>query len=178
MSNGDGPAKRHLSVDWFHRISPYKSHKAFRPPPVPVRPDPGVHGRAPVTEGAADTCAETPDAISAAKAAGSGWLAGNPKDYDRTLILPVAPLGEQSDILVKAREEFAPLTTAITHPERKIALLREYRTRLVADVVTGKLDVRPAARHLPAEPLAPGPSPVADSLDDVGDLEETPTEDI
>jgi len=33
MSNGDGPAKRHLSVDRFHRISPYKSHKAFRPPP-------------------------------------------------------------------------------------------------------------------------------------------------
>ena len=46
MSNGDGPAKRHLSVDRFHRISPYKSHKKFRPPPVPVRPDPGAHGRA------------------------------------------------------------------------------------------------------------------------------------
>jgi hypothetical protein len=32
---------------------------------------------------------------------------------------------------------------------------------LVADVATGKLDVRPAARHLPAEPLAPesGPDP-------------------
>ena len=46
MSNGDGPGKRHLSVDRFHRISPYKSHKAFRPPPVPVRPDPGAHGHA------------------------------------------------------------------------------------------------------------------------------------
>src|ERR1035441_10011901 len=44
----------------------------------------GTDGLAPVTEGAADTWAETPDAISAAKAAGSGWLAGNPKDYDRT----------------------------------------------------------------------------------------------
>jgi len=31
-------------------------------------------------------------------------------------------------------------------------LLREYRTRLVADVVTGKLDVRAAAAKLPVEP--------------------------
>ena len=29
----------------------------------------------------------------------------------------------------------------------------------MADVVTGKLDVRPAARHLPAEPLSPNLSP-------------------
>ena len=36
-----------------------------------------------------------------------------------------------------------------------IELVREYRTRLVTDVVTGKLDVRPAARDLPSEPLAP-----------------------
>ena len=30
-------------------------------------------------------------------------------------------------------------------------LLREYRTRLIADVVTGKLDVREAAARLPQE---------------------------
>ena len=36
--------------------------------------------------------AETPDAISAQKAAGSGWLAGNPKDYDRTYALDVPQL--------------------------------------------------------------------------------------
>jgi len=35
--------------------------------------------------------------------------------------------------------------------EREIELLREYRTRLVADVVTGKLDVREAAARLPEE---------------------------
>ena len=33
--------------------------------------------------------------------------------------------------------------------EREITLLREYRTRLVADVVTGKLDVREATERLP-----------------------------
>jgi type I restriction enzyme S subunit len=34
---------------------------------------------------------------------------------------------------------------------REIELFREYRTRLVADVVTGKLDVREAAARLPDE---------------------------
>jgi type I restriction enzyme S subunit len=33
--------------------------------------------------------------------------------------------------------------------EREIALMQEYRTRLTADVVTGKLDVRSAAVQLP-----------------------------
>ena len=61
-------------------------------------------------------------------------------------------------------------------PGREIELLREYRTRLVADVVTGKLDVRPAARQLSAESLALEPAPVADSLDETGDLGETQTE--
>ena len=35
--------------------------------------------------------------------------------------------------------------------KREISLLREYRTRLIADVVTGKLDVREAAANLPEE---------------------------
>jgi type I restriction enzyme S subunit len=34
---------------------------------------------------------------------------------------------------------------------REVDLLREYRTRLIADVVTGKLDVREAAARLPGE---------------------------
>ena len=35
-----------------------------------------------------------------------------------------------------------PGETAIARALREIELLREYRTRLIADVVTGKLDVR------------------------------------
>ena len=35
--------------------------------------------------------------------------------------------------------------------DREVALLHEYRTRLIADVVTGKLDVREAAAELPEE---------------------------
>ena len=43
------------------------------------------------------------------------------------------------------------IDSAIERARRQITLLREYRTRLVADVVTGKLDVRGAAMCLPSE---------------------------
>ena len=41
------------------------------------------------------------------------------------------------------------MDAAIARARRQIELLEEYRTRLVADVVTGKLDVRVAAVQLP-----------------------------
>ena len=49
----------------------------------------GADGFAPSAEGAV---AETPDALMAAKAGGAGWLAGNPKDYDRTHALDLMQL--------------------------------------------------------------------------------------
>jgi type I restriction enzyme, S subunit len=49
---------------------------------------------------------------------------------------------------------------------REIDILREYQARLVADVVTGRLDVRKAAAHLPDDIDLPEP------FDDV-DPEET-----
>ena len=75
--------------------------------------------------------------------------------------LPVAfpSCDEQQAILSVTARQIQPLETAITHLDWEIELLREYRTRLVADVVTGKLDVRPAARHLPAEPVEPAIAP-------------------
>ena len=45
-----------------------------------------------LTSGDASMLAETPDALAAAKAAGSGWLAGHPKDYDRAYALDVPQL--------------------------------------------------------------------------------------
>ncbi|MGB7510941.1 MAG: NADAR domain-containing protein [Pelodictyon phaeoclathratiforme] len=58
---------------------------------------------------------------------------------------------EQRDIISAIKDQSAPITTAISRFEREIELLREYRTRLVADVVTGKLDVRDVAVRLPDE---------------------------
>ena len=39
---------------------------------------------------------------------------------------------------------------ALSRAQHEVSLLKEYRTRLIADVVTGKLDVREAALRLPA----------------------------
>lgn len=43
------------------------------------------------------------------------------------------------------------IVAAVDRARREVDLLREYRTRLIADVVTGKLDVREAASKLPDE---------------------------
>lgn len=65
--------------------------------------------------------------------------------------LPViwCPVDEQRAIVDYIDREWRPLDTAISRAEREIELLREYQTRLTADVVTGKLDVRTAAATLP-----------------------------
>jgi len=68
--------------------------------------------------------------------------------------IPVAvppTIAEQVSIRDGLNREVSPIDAAISRLNREIDLLREYRTRLVADVVTGKLDVREAALHLPDE---------------------------
>ena len=63
--------------------------------------------------------------------------------------IALPPINEQRAISKHIRASSVGFEAAITRLEREISLLREYRTRLVADVVTGKLDVRPAVRQLP-----------------------------
>jgi len=65
--------------------------------------------------------------------------------------VPVPPLPEQSAIAHFLEEAFCSIALATETAQKEIALLREYRTRLIADVVTGKLDVREAAANLPEE---------------------------
>ena len=61
----------------------------------------------------------------------------------------VPPYAEQGRLVEALETEIAMVTTAIARTEREIALMQEYRTRLTADIVTGKLDVREAAAKLP-----------------------------
>ena len=61
------------------------------------------------------------------------------------------PRAEQREILTGLAGELSGVNTAMSRLEGEIEFLREYRTRLVADVVTGKLDVREAATRLPDE---------------------------
>lgn len=107
------------------------------------------------------------------------WISGaaQPKltqDRLMSISIAVAPPEEQVTIVKQTSEQTRPLLTAISRLEREIELLREYRTRLVADVVTGKLDVREAAARLPDE--AP-PDTVEDAAD-LGDEIESEVEGI
>lgn len=68
-----------------------------------------------------------------------------------TICLPAPPFGEQQHIMTAIARATLGQDNAISRLEREITLLREYRTRVVADVVTGKLDVREAAARLPDE---------------------------
>ena len=65
--------------------------------------------------------------------------------------LPIPSLSEQTAIDRYLDENSANIETAITSMRRQIELFQEYRTRLVSDVVTGKLDVREAAANLPKD---------------------------
>ncbi|TWT45036.1 Type-1 restriction enzyme EcoKI specificity protein [Phycisphaerae bacterium RAS1] len=55
---------------------------------------------------------------------------------------PMPPIEEQHELVRAMSAHFANADRAIADAERGIALVREYRTRLIADVVTGKIDVR------------------------------------
>jgi type I restriction enzyme S subunit len=63
----------------------------------------------------------------------------------------VPPHEEQKSIGAYLEKIVADSDAAVSRVRRELALVREYRTRLVADVVTGKLDVRAAAARLPED---------------------------
>lgn len=65
------------------------------------------------------------------------------------LRLPSPPEAEQAEILDLISEETRTADEAIRRLADEIDLLREFRTRLTADVVTGQVDVREIASTLP-----------------------------
>ncbi len=88
--------------------------------------------------------------------------------------LPLPPtLAEQLAIVGWLKGQLETFNTAIARTEREIALMQEYRTRLTADIVTGKLDVREAAAKLPNLPEDAASEPVPNEP-----LEEIETEEI
>jgi type I restriction enzyme S subunit len=73
----------------------------------------------------------------------------------RQLCFALPPAAEQRRIVDWLSEQISAVKAASYHAEEEISLLREYRTRLIADVVTGKLDVRETAARLPDESEEP-----------------------
>jgi type I restriction enzyme S subunit len=86
--------------------------------------------------------------------------------------LPVPPIDEQVEIMSAINVETSALNTAIARTEREIALMQEYRTRLTADIVTGKLDVREVAAKLPDLTVDVATTPVVDEIAEEVEMEE------
>ncbi|ALQ30845.1 hypothetical protein ATC04_09915 [Arthrobacter sp. YC-RL1] len=77
----------------------------------------------------------------------------------------VPELAEQQRVVAEIEEVSRESNEVIAKTQREISLLQEFRTRLVADVVTGQVDVRAFAATLPDAP------DVIDELDTILDDE-------
>ena len=82
--------------------------------------------------------------------------------------IPMPPLMDQQRAASAVEAELHEIDTVVSRVQQEIALLREFRTRLVADVVMGQVDVRAVAAMLPDAP-EPVDDLAADSNDDVAD---------
>jgi len=87
------------------------------------------------------------------------------------------PADEQREILEHIQEKSAEIDQAITRAQREIELMREYRTRLISDVVTGQVDVRgievPEVAEDELLALEEDAAESDDVIDDEGDMDET-----
>jgi type I restriction enzyme S subunit len=87
------------------------------------------------------------------------------------------PVDEQNEIVEFIKQETAIIDVAILRAELEIELMREYRTRLISDVVTGQLDVRGIeVPEFAEEELLALEEDTGDAdgvIDDEGDMDET-----
>ena len=109
--------------------------------------------------------------ITKADHAGKSAVPGLDRKDLFQIIVPVPSMQQQREVVRAIEEASHKLDEAISEAHREIDLLRECRTRLIADVVTGKVDVREAAAVLPeVDPLA-----AKDDLDDTFDTDANST---
>lgn len=89
----------------------------------------------------------------------------------KSAVILLPPRPEQEQIVKALDEQLATLNTAVVQTLNEIGLVREYGTRLITDVVTGKLDVREAAANLPDEIDEPELSLADETLEEGGEAE-------
>jgi type I restriction enzyme, S subunit len=86
-----------------------------------------------------------------------------------SISIQVPPLDEQRAIVSASKTSTASIELAVADAQREITLIQEFRTRLIADVVTGQLDVRAFAATLPAVTAALPGEPDDDTFDEDAD---------
>ncbi len=72
-----------------------------------------------------------------------------PSNAFASMRIPIPPKAERAALMTNLKTSTAAVDAAIGSLTRELVLLKEYRTRLISDVVTGKLDVRNEAAKLP-----------------------------
>ena len=93
-----------------------------------------------------------------------------PTERWREVDIAMPPEHEQAEIVEYIDSKITKIASNIVRARRQIEIVQEYRTRLIADVVTGKLDVREAAALLPDEAVD------EESMDEGGPLADSVAE--
>lgn len=85
--------------------------------------------------------------------------------------LPEIPLDEQKEIAEYIAAEVAKIDNALPTFQKEIELLREYRTRLISDVVTGQIDVRDVVipEYTPEEDTEIDPDDAGEDMEEVAE---------
>ena len=104
--------------------------------------------------------------ISKADHAGKSAVPGVDRKDLFEIVVARPPVSEQELIITWIDNRSHEIDRAIAAAQGEIMLVQEYYTRLIADVVTGKLDVREAAAHLPDETV------LGEAIDDIADLDD------
>lgn len=191
VSHITGVTPRKSTVTMF-RAESYVGHKVCRPGDLVVNtmwawmgalgfahedgivsPSYGVFRLRPqsaITAGYLDLLLRTPQYISQIKAESTGIRPSRLRLYPYQLLamsVVVPPESEQLEIVKYVERRSQEFVKLVDKTQAEIELLREFRTRLTSDVVTGNIDVRHLAEALPAvtEEM------IADSIDEeVGEL--------
>lgn len=98
-------------------------------------------------------------------AAGQQRVSSN---FISNFFVPVPPEDDQVQLIIFIGNFKTKFKILLDAAHREIALIREFRTRLIADVVTGKVDVREAAKNLPE-----GPEEEIEPMEEEAEPEET-----
>ena len=65
-----------------------------------------------------------------------------PSSFVKNFSVGIPPINEQCEILIEIEKRLTIIDELIKVENKKISTLQEFKTRLISDVVTGKIDVR------------------------------------